>query len=423
MTKRLITGKTYFSIKMHTPQLIGPFKQVVTMANLPTKGPLTDDQLQIVHNAGIVLQGDRIVEVVNFEEGTERHKNVFEMEGDYVALPGLIDCHTHICFAGSRAKDYQLKVGGAGYQEILKGGGGIHDTVQKTRAATLTELEELVAGRATRHLTEGVTTIEVKSGYGLNLADELKMLEAISRTSKEYLLDLIPTCLAAHVKPGEFDKADEYLDFLMNDLLPQVKQEGLSNRVDIFVEEGAFDVALSRKYLTRAREMGFQLTVHADQFSSGGSKLAVDMGALSADHLEASTDADIKYLAGSDTIGVVLPGASMGLGLPFAPARKLLDYGGCLAIATDWNPGSAPMGDLLMQAAVLGASQKLSMAETWAGITFRAAKALDLDDRGTLVHGNLADFIAFETGDYREVLYHQGKVKPVAVWKNGRLVD
>ncbi|MEQ8811871.1 MAG: amidohydrolase family protein, partial [Imperialibacter sp.] len=120
---------------------------------------------------------------------------------------------------------------------------------------------------------------------------------------------------------------------------------------------------------------------------------------------------------------VVLPGASMGLGLPFAPARKLLDYGGCLAIATDWNPGSAPMGDLLMQAAVLGASQKLSMAETWAGITFRAAKALDLDDRGTLVHGNLADFIAFETGDYREVLYHQGKVKPVAVWKNGRLVD
>ncbi|WOK05229.1 imidazolonepropionase [Imperialibacter roseus] len=408
---------------MHTPQLTGPFKQVVTLANLPTKGPITDDQLQVVPNAGIVLHGDRIVEIVDFEEGTKKRKNVFEMEGDYVAFPGLIDCHTHICFAGSRAKDYQLKVGGAGYQEILKGGGGIHDTVQKTRAATLAELERLVAGRATRHITEGVTTIEVKSGYGLNLADELKMLEAISRTSKEYLLDLIPTCLAAHVKPGEFDQADEYLDFLVNNLLPQVKQEGLSNRVDIFVEDGAFDVALSRKYLTQAKELGFHLTVHADQFSSGGSKLAADIGALSADHLEASTDTDIKHLAGSNTVGVVLPGASMGLGLPFASARKLLDYGGCLAIATDWNPGSAPMGDLLMQAAVLGASQKLSMAETWAGITFRAAKALDLDDRGSLMSGNLADFIAFETTDYREVLYHQGKMKPVAVWKNGRLVE
>jgi imidazolonepropionase len=408
---------------MHTPQLIGPFKQIVTLAHLPMKGPIADDQLQVVPNAGIVLHGDRIVEIIDFEEGAKRHKNVFEMEGDYVAFPGLIDCHTHICFAGSRAKDYQLKVGGAAYQEILKGGGGIHDTVQKTRAATLAELESLVAGRATRHMIEGVTTIEVKSGYGLNLADELKMLEAISRTSKEYLLDLIPTCLAAHVKPGEFEKADEYLDFLVNELLPQVKNESLSKRVDIFVEDGAFDVALSKKYLTWAKKMGFQLTVHADQFSSGGSRLAVDIGALSADHLEATTDADIKYLAESNTVGVVLPGASLGLGLPFAPAKKLLDYGGCLAIATDWNPGSAPMGDLLMQAAVLGASQKLSMAETWAGITFRAAKALDLSDRGSLVPSNLADFIAFETTDYREVLYRQGKMKPVAVWKNGRLVE
>ena len=406
---------------MQTPQLIGPFKQVVTLANLPHNGHLKDSQLEIVEEAGIVLSDQRIVEVVNFEKAASSHKNVFEMEGDYVAFPGLVDCHTHICFAGSRAADYALKTSGASYKEILKNGGGIHDTVRNTRGASEAELVHLLAERGTRHLTEGVTTIEVKSGYGLDMENELKMLHAIRTTGNEYFLDLVPTCLAAHVKPGEFDKNEEYLDHLVKELLPAIVREGLCQRVDIFVEEGAFDVSMGRKYLQQAKDMGFQITVHADQFSSGGSRLAAELGALSADHLEASTESDIIHLAKSGTVGVVLPGASMGLGLPFAPARQLLDAGGCLAIASDWNPGSAPMGDLLMQAAVLGAAQKLSMAETWAGITFRAAKALGLADRGKLSAGSLADFIAFETADFREILYHQGKMKPVAVWKRGIL--
>ncbi len=404
-------------------QLVGPFKQVVTMAGLPGNGPIQDDQLELVENAGIGVDEGRIVEVIDFEQGRTKYPHVFEMEGNYVAFPGLIDCHTHICFAGSRARDYQLKVGGAAYQEILKGGGGIHDTVRHTRAASLSDLERLVVERATRHLAEGVTTIEVKSGYGLNVEDELKMLQAVRRASQEYFLDLVPTCLAAHVTPKEFETSEAYLEFLVKELLPEVRKQRLANRVDIFVEDGAFDIALSTKYLKEARAMGFQLTVHADQFTSGGSKLAVDLGALSADHLEASTDADIKYLANSDTVGVVLPGASLGLGLPFSPARKLLDFGGSLAIASDWNPGSAPMGDLLMQAAVLGASEKLSMAETWAGVTVRAARALNLADRGQLVPDFLADFIAFETTDFREILYHQGKMKPMAIWKKGLLIE
>jgi len=202
-----------------------------------------------------------------------------------------------------------------------------------------------------------------------------------------------------------------------------VKKEGLSQRVDIFIDDAAFDVGSGSDFLQQAAAMGFQLTVHADQFSTGGARLAADRSALSADHLEASSAADIQYLAQSNTVGVALPGASLGLGMPFAPARALLDKGGCLAIGSDWNPGSAPMGDLLMQAAVLGAAQKLTMAESWAGITFRAARALGLTDRGTIDRGKRADIIAFPASDFREVLYHQGKLKPSFVWKGGLLIE
>ena len=173
----------------------------------------------------------------------------------------------------------------------------------------------------------------------------------------------------------------------------------------------------------RPKKQGFDITVHADQFSSGGSKVAVDSGAISADHLEASGDKEITMLAKSDTIATALPGASMGLGVAFTPGRKLLDSGGALAIASDWNPGSAPMGDLLMQAAVLGSYEKLSNAEVLSGITYRAARALNLSDRGMLAPGMCADLLLFETDDYREIFYHQGKLKPLKVFKNGKSIN
>lgn len=408
---------------MSIKQLIGPFSQAITLRNLQMKGPLSDAQLEIVNGAGIVVENGIIAEVVAFEQAAKGHYKVFELEEDLVAFPGMIDCHTHLCFAGSRAGDYAIKVAGGSYGDILQNGGGIHDTVAKTRAASESELVDLLAQRASRHLQEGVTTIEVKSGYGLNKEAELKMLRAIRRTALEYFFDLVPTCLAAHVKPREFEHASEYLAFIVNEILPEVKKEGLSQRVDIFIDNAAFDVGSGHEFLQKAAAMGFQLTVHADQFSTGGARLAADLLARSADHLESSSAADIQYLAQSSTVGVALPGASLGLGMPFAPARSLLDRGGCMAIASDWNPGSAPMGDLLMQAAVLGAAQKLTMAETWAGVTFRAAKALGLADRGTIEPGKRADIIAFPVSDYREVLYQQGKVKPSFVWKAGLLME
>ncbi|WP_317175517.1 imidazolonepropionase [Pontibacter beigongshangensis] len=380
-----------------------------------------------LHTAGILLQGKKIYKIGPYNDLKETASAlgaVFTiLEQPFVCLPGFIDAHTHICFAGSRASDYALRNEGKSYLEIAASGGGIWDTVTQTRSTSLEDLAALTTSRAERHLREGVTTIEVKSGYGLSVAEELKMLRAIKRTASEARADILSTCLAAHTLPKDFrGNRQEYLRDLQENLFPVLLQEQLCSRVDAFIEKEAFSADEIRPYFRQAKQQGFDLTVHADQFSTGGSALAVELEAVSADHLEASTDKEIKLLAASNTVAVALPGASVGLGCAFAPARKLLDQGASLAIASDWNPGSAPMGDLLTLASVLGVFEKLSAAEVFAGITFRAARALGLHDRGKLAPGFLADFVLFPVYDYREILYHQGKLKPAAVWKRGRPV-
>ena len=400
-------------------RVVGPFTQLLPLTGLQMKGPLKDEDLTIVEDGGVVVKDGNILAVGKFSElrGEYAGVPVEVVDGPAVLLPGFVDCHTHICFAGSRAQDYALKLQGKTYLEIARSGGGIKRSVAYTRQVTQQALTEGLIPRIQRHYNEGVTTIEIKSGYGLNVPDELKMLRAIRDAGDHCRASVLATCLAAHTVPSEFEgRSAEYLQCLVADLLPKVKQEGLCHRVDIFIEDTAFNMQEAEWYLAQAKQMGFELTVHADQFTPGGSGLAVRMGAVSADHLEASGEKEITSLAGSETVAVVLPGASLGLGIPFAPARHLLDAGCCVAIASDWNPGSAPMGDLLLQAALLGVYQKLSFAETMAGITFRAAKALDLTDRGTLAVGNKAHMVAFATHDHREILYHQGKLKPFRVW-------
>ncbi len=396
------------------------------MAGLPLAGPLPDDQLEVLEQAGLLLQGEKIAQVGPYAQlrqtAQENGYRLQVLEEPLVLLPGLIDAHTHLCFAGSRARDYALRVAGKSYLEIARSGGGILDTVRKTRAASLQELVQTLTQRCNRHLAEGVTTCEVKSGYGLTVPDELKMLQAIRQVDQSHPLDLVPTCLAAHMRPPEFTQNSAYLRQVVEELLPKVKAEGLAQRVDIFIEDTAFSEEEALWFLQLARELGFAVTVHADQFSTGGSKVAAEVQALSADHLEASGMAEIQRLKAAGVVVVVLPGASLGLGMPFAPARQLLDQGLCVALATDWNPGSAPMGDLLLQAALLGAAQKLTQAETWAGLTVRAAHALRLPDRGSLEAGKLADLIAFPTDQYQEILYLQGKLKPTQVWKRGKRV-
>ena len=397
-------------------RLTGPFTQILPLSGLTLKGALSDDQLLVIPQGGLLTENGRVISVGDFENLRKESPlvPVEEINGESVLLPGFIDCHTHICFAASRAKDYAMRIQGKSYLEIAKAGGGIWDSVTQTRAADEALLTELLLRRVQRHLSEGVTTSEVKSGYGLSVEQELKQLRVIKAASANTTASLVATCLAAHIVPRDFNgNQSEYLDHILNDLLPIVKKENLASRVDIFIEEGAFDQANALTYLNKAKQMGFDITVHADQFSTGGSEAAVRAGAVSADHLEASTEKEIKLLANSDTVAVTLPGASLGLGMPYAPARKLLDAGACVAIASDWNPGSAPMGDLLMQAAVMSAAEKLSNAEVFAGLTFRAAKALKLDDRGILAPGMRADMQVYPCGDYREILYHQGKLKPL----------
>lgn len=406
-------------------KLIGPFSEILTLSGLALNGAIADSQLEVIRAGGVIVEDGRIVVIGDFENLrlANPELSIEKVEGEQVLLPGFIDCHTHICFAGSRAKDYSLRIQGKTYLEIAKSGGGIWDSVTQTRAAVLPKLVELLEQRVQRHLADGVTTIEVKSGYGLDVSNELKMLRAIKSVSLTTPADLVPTCLAAHLLPKDFEGSQvEYLDHVLTDLLPLVKAEGLADRVDIFIEESAFDRAASVPYLLAAKALGFEITVHADQFTTSGLEVAIEVGAVSADHLEASTEREAALLKGTETVAVVLPGASLGLGMQYAPARKLLDAGACLAIASDWNPGSAPMGDLLMQAAVMSAAEKLSTAEVFAGLTFRAAKALGLKDRGTLAEGMLADMQAYPCSDYREILYHQGKIKPGIVWKNGTIV-
>ncbi len=402
-------------------RLYGPFSQVIPLQGLPLKGSIREQDVTVIAQGGVVVRDGIIEAVGSFEMLAKDYPEavVEEMLQPAVLLPGLIDCHTHICFAGSRSQDYDLKLQGKTYLDIARQGGGIRRSVAFTRQAMEEELVKGLVQRAERHLAEGVTTIEVKSGYGLTVADELKMLRAIKRAGNQTRAKLLPTCLAAHTVPIEFEgRGGAYLAMIRQELLPLVQAEGLAGRVDIFIEDTAFTAEEARAYLLQAADMGFRLTVHADQFTAGGAKLAVQTGALSADHLEASKNEDIAVLAKSETVAVVLPGASLGLGIPFAPARKLLDAGCCVAIASDWNPGSAPMGDLLLQASLLSMYEKLNFAETMAGLTIRAAKALGLSDRGELVHGKRADMIAFPVNDYREILYQQGKLKPFRVWSS-----
>lgn len=406
--------------------LIGPFAQLITLAGLPDKGAIHDEEIMALENAAILLKEDTIYRVDDYDilrkEAEKLNAAHIKLTDELVCVPGFIDAHTHICFAGTRSNDYRMRNAGKTYLEISASGGGIWDTVNSTRKATLDELIYFTIQRAERHLAEGVTTIEVKSGYGLSVMEELKILNAIQKANENTQADLIPTCLAAHIPPKDAGNCTAYLNDIIENLFPIIKNEKLSNRVDVFIEENAFRNEEIKPYLTRAKEMGFDITVHADQFTCGGSALAVEFQALSADHLEASTDAEIEILAKSNVVAVALPGASIGLGCSFTPARKMLDAGLAVAIASDWNPGSAPIGDLLCTASLLGTFEKLSNAEVLAGITYRAANALGLKDRGRLAAGMLADFNLFETHNYHEIFYHQGKLKPKYVYKKGKQI-
>jgi len=406
-------------------KLSGPFKQIITLNNLPLKGKLNDESLEIVTNGGILTKNGIIRQVGSFDSLKQDFPDseIDLIEGEQIALPAFVDAHTHICFGGNRANDFAMRNAGKTYLEIAESGGGIWSSVEHTRNASEEDLVEGILKRVKQLIKQGITTVEIKSGYGLNLEEELKMLRAVKKAQSHTNATLIPTCLSAHLKPKDFEgTSEEYLNYIIEEILPKVKEENLADRVDIFIEKSAFQPKESKLFLEKAKKLGFQITVHADQFTAGSSRIAVEVGAKSADHLEATVDEDIEFLANSNTVAIALPGASLGLGEPFSPARKILDKGGILAIATDWNPGSAPMGNLVTQASILATYQKLTTAEVLAAITFRAAFALGLEDRGILTEGKKADFITYETDNFQNILYQQGRLLPTHVYINGEKI-
>lgn len=399
------------------------------MDKLPSSGSIDDGQLEVILDAAILVENGVITSIDSLKKiqeklSMQKQKYVFnEIDFDCVCLPGFIDAHTHMCYAGDRSYDFSNRLKGKSYLEIAEGGGGISTTVKSTRKASIKQLERDLTERCYKKLSQGVTTCEVKSGYGLTIKDEIKILKAIKSVNESQTLKLIPTCLAAHIVPSEYSNESLYLKDIKNNLFPFLQENNLSNRIDIFIDKGAFTVEGARSYLKAAKKCGFDIIIHADQFSLGGARLGAELKALSVDHLEVSDNQVFTALKKAGVIPIVLPGASLGLGIPFAPARKILDAGLPLVLASDWNPGSAPMGNLLTQASIIAMVEKLTNAEVFASITERAARALKLNNVGVLKKGMKANFVIFPCQHYEEILYNQGNLLPSQVYVEGKEIN
>jgi imidazolonepropionase len=340
-------------------------------------------------------------------------------------LPGFVDSHTHLLFAGSREDEFEQRLRGLTYQEIAARGGGINATVQRVRQASKEELKALARPRLHRLLRHGVTTVEVKSGYGLTLADELKCLEAIAELNAEGPLELVPTFLGAHAVPPEFrSNRDGYLRVLVDEMLPEIARCRLAEFCDVFCETGVFSLDESERILRRAHELGFKLKLHADELTPlGGAVLAARLGAISADHLLCITDAGIDALARSGTVATLLPGTAFFLGMPYAPARRLIERGLAVALASDCNPGTCPTENLPLIGSMACTQMRMLPAEALTALTLNGAAALGLSDRlGSLEVGKQADLVIWGVPDYRHLFYHFGVNHVGTTIKRGRVV-
>ncbi|MFC4637293.1 imidazolonepropionase [Deinococcus hohokamensis] len=336
--------------------------------------------------------------------------------GGVAVVPGLLDPHTHAVWAGDRLADFEARISGVPYEDILARGGGIRSTMRATAAADVDALVALARPRLAALRASGATTVEVKSGYGLDFDAEVRMLRAVQRLQAEF--SLVPTLLI-HVPPQE--GRSEYVRAVCEELIPQVVREGLATAVDVFCEKEAFTVEETRAIFGAAKAHGLHTKLHADQFHAiGGTELACGLGALSVDHLEASGEAQIRALAASGTVATLLPGVTLHLGLPAAPGRALIDAGAAVAVGTDLNPGSSPLFSTQLALALAVRLCGLTPAEALCAATVNAAHALGLQGRGALVAGQRADFLALHSADWRDLAYTLGTSPVREVWQGGR---
>jgi len=412
--------------------LLRNIAQIVTLAGgpIPRVGS-SMSELGIIENGAILIRGDRIVWVgptkdIPVREPGIRYQTLDGVGLELLALPGFVDSHTHPIFGGTRVEEYDLRIRGKSYEEIAAAGGGIMASVAQLRAATVNQLIE----RAERHfrhfLSHGTTTIEAKSGYGLTLDDELKILQVLAALRGRHRIEIVPTFLGAHAIPEEHAASrEDYLRIIIEKMIPKVAEEGLAQFCDVFCEQGYFSVEEARAILTAAKEAGLGLRIHADELThSGGARLAAELGARSADHLLWIDDSDIEALKEAGTVATLLPGTAFNLGLmQYPPARKLIAAGVPVALATDFNPGTCFTLNMQLILAFACTQMRMTPAEAITAATVNSAYSLGLSERlGTLEEGKQADIVLMDVSDYRELPYFFGINHCVVTIKNGNIV-
>ena len=413
--------------------LIHSATQLLTIAGGPQRGRALGE-LGIIENGALLIREEKIFDIGTTLELREKYPDEPTLDASgSVLMPGFVDPHTHLIWGGDRAKEFEMRLEGAHYLDILKAGGGIISTVRDTRKASLETLLTQTRSRLMRVFSTGTTTAEVKTGYGLQTATELRMLKALLTLDREGPLDLSITFLGAHAIAPEFkDDPQGYTDHVVETMLPILSEwwETHAPRrknkpfVDVFCETGAFDLAQSRQVLEKAKELGFPLKIHADEFDNlGGASLAAELGAVSADHLVVTSDEDIENLANSETVAVSLPCTPFGLAhCDYTPAQKMLDAGVILALATDCNPGTAWTESMQFVLALACRSMKLTPAQAIVASTINAAYAIRRDDRvGSLEIGKEADMLILSVPDYRQLGYRFSTNLVKKVIKRGRV--
>ncbi|CAL7896348.1 imidazolonepropionase [Fusobacterium necrophorum] len=396
------------------------------IGQLITSRELEGNHIEILENGYLAIKGDKIIGVGTGEVPTSfiHFDTKFVKIGKKVVSPGLVDSHTHLVHGGSREHEFSMKIQGVPYLEILAAGGGILSTLKATREASLEELIEKTK-KSLRYMLElGVTTVEAKSGYGLSLEQEIKQLEATKLLNHLQPISLVSTFMAAHATPPEFKgRTGDYVDEVIK-MLPEIKKRNLAEFCDVFCEEGVFSVEDSRKILTKAKELGFQLKIHADEVVSlGGVELAGELQAVTAEHLMVITEEGIQALKKGKVIADLLPATSFNLRHEYAPARKILDAGVQVALSTDYNPGSCPSENLQFVMQIGAAHLKMTTEEVFKAVTINGAKAVCREKEiGSLEVGKQADIAVFDVPNAEYMLYHFGVNHTDSVYKAGKLV-
>ncbi len=382
-------------------------------------------ELQILTSYSIVIENDVIKDIIP----TQSVKNLSDFEvidlRNKIILPGLVECHTHTAFAGNRADEFKMKLDGIHYEEIAAAGGGILKTVNAVRKSSVTELVNLTKPRIEEFISQGITTLEIKSGYGLDFENEIKLLHAVKILDEILPIDIIPTFLGAHTFPKEFrDNHDAYISEIINRMIPHIAKNQLAEFCDAFCEYSAFSSDEVDLIFSSAKENGLKLKLHTEQFNSiGGLDIALKHNAVSVDHLEVLKEEDIPKLASSEIVCDLLPGVSFFLNHKFAPARKLIDSGATVALSTDYNPGSSHILNLHLIMQIAALKMQMKIEEIINAVTINAAKSVMRNDTiGSIEIGKKADFSVFNTSEYTDIIYSVGRNLNCMTIKNGEVI-